>query len=247
MAKERMVNTRFWIDDYISNLDPIEKLLFLYFLTNPSTDISGVYEVPLKTVAVDTGIDKEMVIKIIKRFEKDKKIKYQDGWVAIKNFIKHQRENPKVARGIEISMTKCPKWCIDYVYSIDILSHSNSNLKSNTNTKEDTFGIPVVNPTDTKNKFTEQGAEVLKAFEVVDPKNKTYYGNKTQRGACDFLISEYGLDKVVAVIKILPKTNQQPYFPSITTPFELKEKWVKLESSFPRKGKEITSKGRGIA
>ena len=37
MAKTRIINTRFWIDDYTSNLDPIEKLLFLYFLTNTAT------------------------------------------------------------------------------------------------------------------------------------------------------------------------------------------------------------------
>ena len=63
-----MINTRFWIDDYISHLDPTEKLMFLYFLTNPLTDICGVYEIPLKNIALDTGIDKEMVEKIIKRF-----------------------------------------------------------------------------------------------------------------------------------------------------------------------------------
>lgn len=228
MAKERMVNTRFWIDDYISNLDPIEKLLFLYFLTNPSTDISGVYEIPLKTVAVDTGIDKEMVIKVVKRFEKDKKIKYQDGWVAVKNFIKHQKENPKVARGIEISMTKCPQWCIDYVYSIDSLSHSNSNINSNSNIKK------------AKNKFSQEGANLIKLFEEIDPKNKTYYNNKTERSSADFLIQEYGLEFVEKVIALIPKTNQIPYMPSITKPSELKEKWHKLKDAIAKKQVEKT-------
>ena len=60
MAKERIVNTRFWSDTYISNLDPIEKLLFLYLITNQYTEISGLYELPLKYMAVDTGIDKDI-------------------------------------------------------------------------------------------------------------------------------------------------------------------------------------------
>lgn len=136
MAKTRMVNTRFWDDNYISNLDPIEKLLFLYFLTNTSTNICGVYEIPLKKVANETGLDKEMVEKIIKRFSKEKKIFYQDGWVVIQNFIKHQNtKNPKIAKGIEIELDNAPEHIrkIAYVYPMDNLSHSNSNSNSNTN------------------------------------------------------------------------------------------------------------------
>ena len=45
--KQRYVNTRFWNDTYVSSLDPIEKLLFIYLLTNEHTNISGVYEPPL--------------------------------------------------------------------------------------------------------------------------------------------------------------------------------------------------------
>jgi predicted regulator of amino acid metabolism with ACT domain len=137
MAKQRIVNTRFWDDDYTSNLDPIEKLLFLYFLTNTSTNICGVYEIPLKKIANETGLDKEMVIKIIKRFSKEKKIFYQDGWVIIKNFIKHQNtKNPKILKGIEIELQNAPEHIrnIAYVYPMDSLSHSNSNLNTNSNT-----------------------------------------------------------------------------------------------------------------
>jgi len=110
MAKQRMVNTRFWDDNYASNLDPIEKLLFLYFLTNTSTNISGVYEIPIKKVANETGIDKEMVEKIINRFSKDNKIFYKDGWVVIKNFIKHQNQkSPKVSKGIVEEFKNVPE------------------------------------------------------------------------------------------------------------------------------------------
>src|SRR3990167_1946209 len=134
MAKVRMINTRFWVDDYITHLDPIEKLLFLYFLTSPYTDICGIYEVPLKHVALDTGIDKEMVEKIIKRFTKDKKIYYEKGWVGIVNFTRHQQRNPKVDRGIEIGLDKAPKALRDRLsIDYDTLSHSNLNPNSNLN------------------------------------------------------------------------------------------------------------------
>jgi len=80
-----------------------------------------------------------------------------------------------------------------------------------------------------------QVSELIKLFETVDAKNKTYYGNKTQRGACEFLIENYGFDNVQKVIELLPATNQEDYFPRITSPNELKEKWVKLATALQSK------------
>jgi DNA-binding transcriptional regulator GbsR (MarR family) len=73
-----------------------------------------------------------------------------------------------------------------------------------------------------------QVSDILKLFETVDAKNKTYYGNKTQRGAIEFMIENYGYEAVEKVVNLLPQTNQLDYFPRITSPYELKEKWTKL-------------------
>lgn len=74
-------------------------------------------------------------------------------------------------------------------------------------------------------------AEVIKAMESVDIKNQTYYGNKTQRSAAEFLVKHYGFDEVKKRISYLPQTNKIPYFPTITTPVQLRDKWVQLEDS----------------
>src|SRR3990167_7010957 len=109
MSKSRMINTRFWDDNYTSGLDPIEKLLFLYFLTNTSTSICGIYEIPLKKIANETGIDKEMVEKVLARFTRDGKIFYVNGWVGIRNFIKNQNQkSPMVQKGIETELESVP-------------------------------------------------------------------------------------------------------------------------------------------
>jgi hypothetical protein len=84
-------------------------------------------------------------------------------------------------------------------------------------------------PPSGKKSFNPLGAEILKAFEEIDPKNKTYYANKTQRGACDFLLEEYGMEKILKAVAILPQINQRKlYIRQITTPYELKENWVKI-------------------
>ena len=41
--KHRYIKTKFWDDSYIIELNPHEKLLFLYLITNPLTNIAGVY------------------------------------------------------------------------------------------------------------------------------------------------------------------------------------------------------------
>lgn len=95
--------------------------------------------------------------------------------------------------------------------------------------------------------FNPQGAEIVKAMEAVDPKNKTYYKNTTQRGACDFLLSEYGIEDVLKRISVLSKTNKIPHFPVITSPNDLKEKWVKLQDAVDRKRSEVATKTTKVA
>lgn len=112
-----MVNTAFWDDSYIINLDPVEKLLFLYLLTNTLTNISGIYEITNRRIGFDTGIDKDMVEKILERFIKDGKIKREGNWIVVINFIEHQSLNPKVIIGIEREIKHLPeniKKIIDY-------------------------------------------------------------------------------------------------------------------------------------
>lgn len=83
--------------------------------------------------------------------------------------------------------------------------------------------------------------EVIKAMELVDPKNKTYYGNKTQRAAVEFLLEEYGVEEVMKRIEVLPQTNTMEYFPSITTPCQLRDKWVQLNNQIQRHKSKIKS------
>lgn len=99
--KNRFINTNFWIDTYVQTLDPSEKLLFLYLLTNTHTSLCGIYEIPLKNMACDTTLDLDTVKTTIQKFENDGKILYKNGWVAIKNFIKNQNiQSGKIQKGI---------------------------------------------------------------------------------------------------------------------------------------------------
>jgi hypothetical protein len=110
MAQNRWVSTNFWKDTYVTDLDPVEKLLFLYLLTNPRTNIAGIYEVSIREIAFDTGIDKDMVAKIIERFQRDKKVYYSRGWITLLNWLKHQSMNPKMHAGARSVVETIPPW-----------------------------------------------------------------------------------------------------------------------------------------
>jgi hypothetical protein len=145
MAKQRIVNTRFWDDAYIARLNPTEKLLFLYLLTSPLTTIAGIYELPVKRVAFDTGLPVKEITQGFSKLERDGKILRQEDWVAIVNFVRHQTLNPKVRQGIVLELNRSPmelvKLLPDAVQSLcagfDRLSHSNSNPNFNSNSKAD--------------------------------------------------------------------------------------------------------------
>ena len=119
MAKKRYINTKFWSDTYIVNLDPLERYLFLYFLTNEHTDISGIYELPLRRIAQETGLEDEMVKKIAARFEGEGKIIIHNSWVYIKNFNKHQVMNTSIRQGIKNSLSIVPKKVLGYFRETD--------------------------------------------------------------------------------------------------------------------------------
>jgi hypothetical protein len=137
-GKQRYINTKFWDDPYIVELDPSEKLLFLYFLTNPLTNIIGVYEISMRRISFDTGFDNDMILKILDRFSKDNKITYKDGWIIIKNFIKNQRQSDNkednINKGIKNMLDSLPDLTLKTLEDpFEPLNYSNCNSNSNCN------------------------------------------------------------------------------------------------------------------
>lgn len=75
------------------------------------------------------------------------------------------------------------------------------------------------------------------------------YGNKTTRGACEFMIKKYGFEKTKKVAEYSITLHDIPYAPTVTTPYELKVKmsaiighWKKYDdpkNNKSKKGKNI--------
>lgn len=70
MAIYRNVQMSFWTDTkIIDDFSPEEKYLYLYFLTNPHTNLSGCYEISLKQIEYETGISIKNIKVYISRLQ----------------------------------------------------------------------------------------------------------------------------------------------------------------------------------
>lgn len=112
---QRYVKDEFWTDPYVEHLDPSEKLLFLYLLTNPLCNCAGIFEISNSRIAYETGFDKSMVDKIIGRFIKDGKIIRQRDWIVMVNFVKNQANNPSIIQGVQRILDSLPEDVIQAV------------------------------------------------------------------------------------------------------------------------------------
>jgi hypothetical protein len=89
--KTRIIHTKFWRDNYITTLSQIEKLAFLYFISNECVGLLPAYELPDRVIQMDLNLkDLEEVNQIKHKFETDNKIKFLNGYVIVTNMIKYQ-------------------------------------------------------------------------------------------------------------------------------------------------------------
>ena len=77
MAIYRAIQMSFWTDAKITDtFSTDEKLMYLYLLTNPHTNLCGCYEVSSKQIAFEIGFRRDLVEKLIKSLQKKRIIDY---------------------------------------------------------------------------------------------------------------------------------------------------------------------------
>lgn len=164
MSKQRMVNTRFWSDGFIrSKLNPLDRYLFLYFLTNERTTICGVYELPIEIISSETGIEKETIEKMMPRLEG--RVELFGSWVIVPNFLKHQSLNPSVILGIQREYNALPEPVRDRVYTAWVQAVGNlTKLNLTKPIGRDEPPIPKVEEERKSTKFQKPTIEEIKAY-----------------------------------------------------------------------------------
>lgn len=172
-----------------------------------------------ETIGRETGLTKNTVAKCLSQIS-------QSGWVKV------ALENGKRTSIIPLLTIQDP-----LPIGKPPFTQEKTPLYSGVNIDNilDNSKIKTANDSKESLKFSPQGADIIKEMESIDPKNKRYYNNKSQREACEFLIKEYSYEKVIELIRWLPKLKENiPYMPSVTTPCELRDRWQKIIDAVQR-------------
>ena len=134
MALFRQIHVSFWDDPWVEDLEPLEKYLYLYLMTNARTTQCGIYEVTKRKMADETGLDKAVIDTFMKRFERDNKVIYDEDnhEIIMLNWIKHNApKSPKIVICVikEMLAIKNRHFISIYISLCEKFGHSLSNDK----------------------------------------------------------------------------------------------------------------------
>ena len=117
MSKHRVVKSNFWVDDYVEELTIEQRYFFLYLLTNPNTNILGIYQTTIKRMSFETGLEDIQINNCLHKFNKDDKVHFVGGYILLVNFQKHQNPSGTMKAGIQKLIQDLPKDVIDFILS----------------------------------------------------------------------------------------------------------------------------------
>lgn len=158
-AEYRSVKTHMWRDDEWFQEQPTDaRLLFIYLFTNPSASAAGIYRLPLRTIAFESGIPLDRTAKLLAQFSEANKAHFENGIVWVVKMREHQFDNPNVKMekhyaselakippcqlrtmymskyGYSISSEEYPIDRVSIPYTTTVTRNSNSNITKQNNT-----------------------------------------------------------------------------------------------------------------
>lgn len=249
----RSVQDRFWSDGWIRKLNPLDRYLFLYLLTNEHSSWCGVYELDLSVMAFESGLDREELQRsMLPRLAP--KVIYFDGWVYIPNWTRHHLSesgtiSPTQQKGIDAAWVKVPERIrltlreieadgIPYAYPMGGVSPSSSALASSftsisvANAPQVTEERDEEKPVKVSAKKYPHAKEVFTLFGLLEnngsyPKN--WERNTTELVAAENLFEERGLAEIENALSWYQDFKGREYCPDVSSPHGLDSKWAKFE------------------
>ncbi len=132
MSEYRQVHRSFWESPTVEGLDPIEKLLYIYLISAPQSNMEGLYRLSLKRMALETGIDRDMCEKVVSRLEDAGLGGWFDSWACVTQAVKHMPKSPQMQTHARTLYDSVPdhvmRWATNIGYRMlatcDTVSHT---------------------------------------------------------------------------------------------------------------------------
>lgn len=141
--KYARIYTKIWQDERFADLDPLDKLVFLYLISNPLNNGIGLYHLRYEYIAIDLGISRQKAIYILEKLQKKGLIAWdrENRLVLIKNYIKYNYNlnNPKHVQAIYQTIKEYQKFPLAKVLKdyVDSLIQIKNNEKKEEEKKEE--------------------------------------------------------------------------------------------------------------
>lgn len=106
-------------------MDPSEKLIYLYLITGPMSNMEGLYKLSLKRASFETGFDREMFLQLCARAESNRVAGYREGWACVVQATRYMPKSPQMkahAQGLYATVpTDIHNWAtsLGYEYATD--------------------------------------------------------------------------------------------------------------------------------
>lgn len=109
MPNFRQIHVSIWKDTWFLDLEPDEKLLFIYLFSNESTSLSGMYRLSQKVISFETGIDKKRMAEIMDNFARAGKVYTEADVIWVVHMRKfHETKSSKVLTRIAGDIADIP-------------------------------------------------------------------------------------------------------------------------------------------
>lgn len=183
MAEYRQIHTHIWKDGWFLELAADEKLFFIYLFSNERASVAGIYTLPLKVMAFESGLDAVRIQEVLRQFGAAGKVHYADGVVWVVNLRRYnETASPKVRLRIEKDLEAIPdceikKRYLNYHSSGEYRTHRVSGIASESDS-DSASERETETETETE---TEQETEGEPAPPAVSPDSAPTAGSGTPR------------------------------------------------------------------
>jgi hypothetical protein len=106
MSRREDVDNAIWSDPEFYDLSPNAKLLYLWSFTNPRCGMAGIYKMPMKSAATETGLDGK-TRAAFDELAAARFVYFVDGVLWVRSRVKHMRtKTTQIARAIVKDLEK---------------------------------------------------------------------------------------------------------------------------------------------
>lgn len=231
MAQRRMFSKQIVHTDAFLDMPASAQLL--YFQLNMEADDDGFISSPKKVMRVLGASSDDLKILIAKRFI----LSFDSGIVVIKHWLIHNyirkdtyQETKYITEKNSLEIKENGAYTergrlVDGSWTQDRLGKDrlgeDKEIQSEQSSQE--------------YNFSKEIKEVIDLFGLFNKNNNSWFKNKTQRADIKWLVESYGLDKVKKAIYLTKFCFKDNFYPSISTPHELREKWAKMKKFYGSK------------